>query len=47
MVSAQYFVNSSLPLMLLLRRRIKSVSDVLEEIRRSGILSRQVGCFAR
>ena len=34
--SAQYFVNSSLALVLLLRRRIKSVADVLKGIRQDG-----------
>ena len=34
--SAQYFVNSSLALVLLFRRRLKSVADVLEGIRNHG-----------
>ena len=33
---AQYFVNSSLSLVLLFRRRLKSVADVLEGIRNKG-----------
>ena len=32
--SAQYYVNSSLSLVLLFRRRVKSVADVLKGIRR-------------
>ena len=34
---AQYFVNSSLALVLLFRRRLKSVADVLKGIRNKGI----------
>ena len=45
-VSARYFVNSSFALVLLLRRRIKSVADV------SGVFVRmlragQVGCITK
>ena len=35
-LSAQYFVNSSLAPVLLFRRRLKSVADVLQEIGKHG-----------
>ena len=42
--AAQYFVNSSLVPVLLSRRRLKSVADVLKGIRQHGLS--QVGCVA-
>ena len=36
---AQYFVNSSLALVVLFRRRLKSVADVLKGIRDKGFTS--------
>ena len=36
MLCAQYFVNSSLAPVVLFRRRLKSVADVLEGIRNDG-----------
>ena len=52
--SAQFFVNSSLALVLLLRRRVKSVADVLKGIRQHGFsprrwetLHRYWGAFCR
>ena len=41
---AQYFVNSSLSPVLLFRRRLKSVADVLKGIRSKGVHSVSVGC---
>ena len=41
--SAQFFVNSSLALVLLLRRGIKSVADVLKGIRENGLMRYWVG----
>ena len=41
---AQYFVNSSLSPVLLFRRRLQSVADVLKGIRSKGVYSVSVGC---
>ena len=38
LISAQYFVNSSLSPVLLFRRRLKSVADVLKGIRNKGFI---------
>ena len=44
--SAQFFVNSSLAPVLLLRRWLKSVADVLEGLSSAWwLLSGQEGCF--
>ena len=42
---AQFFVNCSLSPVLLFRRRLKSVADVLNGIRSKGFTQSQVGCF--
>ena len=45
--SAQYFVNSSLAPVLLFRRRIKSVADVLKGVLQHGFSQGRWGCAAR
>ena len=44
---AQYFVNSSLAPVVLFRRRLKSVADVLKGTRDKGFYLVQVGCSSR
>ena len=43
---AQFFVNSSLSPVLLFRRRLKSVADVLKGIRSKRVYSVSLGCFS-
>ena len=45
--SAQYFVNSSLSPVLLFRRRVESVADVLKEIRRYGFTQSRSDALCR